>query len=258
MQRYKCTIAYIGTRYAGWQIQEEAKAPLTIQSELEKVLLKVCGKLVRIHGAGRTDAGVHADGQVAHFDCALQKSPKEWEQIFANLLPHDINVYKVEKVEHDFHSRFQAKNKSYAYTLWIGDKSKIPPRLRPFVWPCSKQLDVKSMNAALVYLQGEHDFCALQNVGTRLENTVRTMYHLEIIQGSIWAPSFLQSSLLTFNVKGDGFLKQMVRNMIGLLVAVGQGRLDHNTIPKLLAEKNRPKLPATAPACGLTLMKIEY
>ncbi len=258
MPRYKCTLAYVGTRYAGWQIQEASKAPLTIQGELEKVLHTVFGELVRVHGAGRTDAGVHAEGQVAHFTSPAHakkiKSPQEWEHIFHAMLPPDICVHRVEVAKDDFHSRFSAIGKSYAYTLWT-EYLHMPPRLAPFIWACGK-LDVERMQAALPYLVGKHDFASLQNVGTPIEDTTRILNNLELSQGSPWAVSNLP--LLTINVNANGFLKQMVRNITGLLVAVGQGRFDAQDIPELLAAKNRKLAPPTAPAHGLSLLQVHY
>ncbi len=261
MPRYKCLLAYVGTRYAGWQVQDVKKAPLTIQGELEKVLLKVTGSLVRVHAAGRTDAGVHAEGQVVHFTTEKAKSAQEWEHIFGALLPPDICVQQVHVVTDDFHSRFKSIAKTYRYTLWIHAQDEtalpVPPRLRPFVWSCG-HVDVQRMQGALPYLRGKHDFCALQNVGTPMEDTERTIQRLELGFGSSWAPSEYTPHTLTLEVQGDGFLKQMVRNMTGLLVAVGKGKLLAHDIPQLLAQKHRPKLPATAPACGLTLWRVYY
>ncbi len=257
MPRYKCTIAYVGTRYAGWQIQELSKAPLTIQGELEKVLQKVNGELVRIHGAGRTDAGVHAEGQVAHFTSPATrkaKTPKEWEHIFHSLLPADISVLKVEQVEDDFHSRFSACGKTYAYSLWT-ELLYTPPRLRPFVWTCGK-VNLERMQTAIPYLLGTHDFAGLQNVGTPIQDTVRTLEFLNISHGSPWSAS--NENILTITVKANGFLKQMVRNIAGLLVAIGQNRFDSTHIEQLLHDKNRKKAPATAPAQGLSLIAVHY
>ncbi len=259
MLRYKCTLSYVGTRYAGWQVQEIPKAPLTIQGELEKVLLKVIGEPVRVHGAGRTDSGVHADGQVMHFTLpvsAKEKSTTEWENIFHGLLPTDICVYKVEKVTDDFHSRFCALKKTYTYTLWT-ERNFVPPRLRPFVWAPGR-FDLEAMRKALPYLHGTHDFAALQNVGTPIADTVRTIQTLELTEGSPWAPQTLHPHIITLTAEADGFLKQMVRNITGLLIAVGQGRFQAEAIPALLEAKHRPSAPPTAPPQGLSLVRVHY
>ena len=194
MIRYKCTLSYIGTNYAGWQIQESGqnarKAIPTIQGELERVIFEVTKQNIRIHGAGRTDSGVHAEGQVMHFDLDesypnkrnntnnheilidkdiihksniqynspknTAKSPQEWQNIFHGKLSNDICVYKVEQVSADFHSRFSALKKTYAYTLWLGAYN-IPPRLYPFIWAPGK-INIELMQKALPYLYGTHDF----------------------------------------------------------------------------------------------------
>ncbi len=259
MLRYKCTLSYVGTRYAGWQIQEKPHAPPTIQGELEKVLQHVCRMPIRVHGAGRTDTGVHAEGQVMHFTLPphpKEKSCQEWENIFHGLLPHDICVYKVEKVDDSFHSRFSAQKKTYAYTLWA-QRNFLPPRLRPFVWGTGK-LHLDAMQEAIPHLQGTHDFASLQNVGTPMDNTVRTLHTLTLTQGSPWAPLHMSPHILTLTVEADGFLKQMVRNITGLLVAVGQGRFQAQHIPALLQAKHRPAAPACAPPQGLSLIKVDY
>ncbi len=259
MTRYKCSLSYAGTRYAGWQVQEKPQAPATIQGELEKVLRKVTGEALRVHGAGRTDAGVHAEGQVMHFTLppsCKEKSPSEWENIFHSMLPADICVYQVEKVEQDFHSRFHAIKKTYSYTLWT-QRNFLPPRLRPYVWAPGR-MDVARMQEAVPYLLGKQDFAALQNVGTPISDTTRHVQKLELVHGSPWAPPVYHEHLLTLNVEADGFLKQMVRNITGLLVAVGQGRFDAAAIPALLATKHRPNAPATAPPQGLSLVKVWY
>ncbi len=259
MTRYKCTLSYVGTQYAGWQIQEKPGAPLTIQGELEKVLRKVTSQPVRVHGAGRTDAGVHAEGQVMHFtlpDTSKVRSCSEWENIFYGMLPADICVMKVEEVSADFHSRFSAVQKTYTYTLWT-QRNFLPPRLRPFVW-APGNLAIEAMREALPHLRGTHDFAAMQNVGTPIADTVRTVHTLELSQGSAWAPQALHPHLLTLTAEADGFLKQMVRNITGLLVAVGQGRFKAQDIPALLLAKHRPAAPATAPPQGLSLVKVWY
>ncbi len=259
MPRYKCTLSYVGTHYAGWQIQEKPQAPPTIQGELEKVLRKVTSLPLRVHGAGRTDAGVHAEGQVMHFTLPQESKIRtyaEWENIFHGMLPTDICVTKVEEVDDSFHSRFSALQKTYTYTLWT-QRNFLPPRLRPFVW-APGAVDIAAMQEALPYLLGTHDFASLQNVGTPIADTVRTVQTLSLSQGSSWAPVELHPHLLTLTAEADGFLKQMVRNITGLLVAVGQGRFKAENIPALLEAKHRPLAPATAPPQGLSLVKVWY
>lgn len=256
MPRIRLTVAYVGTRFSGWQIQEKAKAPLTIQGELERVLLLVTGTLIRVHGSGRTDTGVHADAQIAHMDIPEGKGPAHpqgWLRIFNTNLPPDITVLKAEAVPHTFHARFDAVAKAYSYQLWLR-RFDTPPRLSPFVWPCGP-LDMGAVDAALPYLTGTHDFASLQNRGTDIQTTVRTIHRLH------HSPSEALSSdpaNVALRVEANGFLKQMVRNMVGLLVSIGRGRLRPEDIPRILAACDRCAAPVTAPAKGLTLREVYY
>lgn len=253
MPRLRLTLAYVGSRYCGWQIQDKPKPPPTIQGELEKVLTRVCGGLVRVHGAGRTDSGVHADGQVAHADIPEAKAPLDWQRIFNTSLPQDISVLETRWVHDTFHSRFDALHKTYTYQLWL-NRRWMPPLLRPFAWDCGS-LDVDAMQSALPYLLGKHDFRCLQNAGTPIEDTARTIMALEL---SPELALFPRAEALALRVTADGFLKQMVRNMAGLLVAVGRGKFQSDAIPSLLLHGGRPDAPPTAPAQGLTLTSVTY
>ncbi len=256
--RYKCLISYVGTQYCGWQVQEKAKPPPTIQGELERILKKVMGRPVRVHGAGRTDSGVHADGQVAHWDAPAEKAHYDWRRIFNAQLPRDIAVRHVEAVCPSFHSRFDAKAKTYHYTLWT-DKSYVPPRLRPFVWDCGA-VNIEAMRAALPALCGTHDFASLQNVGTPIDDTQRTIsaISLESVAPSALFVPHSADTLLQLRVTADGFLKQMVRNIVGLLVAIGQDKCAASDIAMILAAADRRKAPPTAPPQGLSLHKVYY
>lgn len=256
MARIRLTVAYIGTRYSGWQIQDKPNPPPTIQGELERVVHLVTRQLVRIQGSGRTDAGVHADAQIAHMDvpdATGPPRPEGWLRIFNTNLPDDITVLKAEAVPPEFHCRFDAVGKAYTYQLWTR-RFDTPPRLHPFVWPCGP-LDLDALDAALPYLTGSHDFAALQNAGTDITTTVRTVHRL------YRAPREQLSqdpANVALRVEAGGFLKQMVRNMAGLLVAVGRGRLQPDDIPRILATRDRSKAPVTAPAKGLTLREVFY
>ncbi|MEZ0575950.1 tRNA pseudouridine(38-40) synthase TruA [Halodesulfovibrio aestuarii] len=257
MPRIKITVAYIGTRYVGWQIQPprvEHPQP-TIQGEIEKILTAVTGTLIRVHGSGRTDSGVHADAQVAHFDLSEKWARVNWQKIFTTKLPHDIAVTSVETVDDEFHSRFSAKAKSYTYTLWLKNQYVLPTRY-PFVWKTGP-LDIAAMEAAASYLLGEHDFATYQNAGTEITNTVRT-----ITRFSHNCPEYTQREQLpdelVWTVEASGFLKQMVRNLMGTIVACGRHKIAPESVPKILAAKDRTAAPATAPACGLSMHKVFY
>ncbi|MCT4628224.1 tRNA pseudouridine(38-40) synthase TruA [Halodesulfovibrio sp.] len=257
MPRIKITVAYIGTRYVGWQLQPpRAEHPQpTIQGEIEKVLTAVTGTLVRVHGSGRTDSGVHADEQVAHFDLPENWARVNWQKVFTTKLPHDIAVTSVEIVDDEFHSRFSAKAKSYTYTLWLKSEFILPHRY-PFAWKVGP-LDIAAMEAAASHLLGEHDFATYQNAGTEITNTVRTVTRI-----SHNCPEYAQRSCLphelVWTFEASGFLKQMVRNLMGTLVACGRHKIAPDSVPELLAAKDRTAAPATAPACGLSMHKVFY
>ena len=253
MPRLKLTLAYVGTRYCGWQIQDKPSPPSTIQGELEAVLRRVTGTLVRVHGAGRTDSGVHADAQVAHLDIPEDKAHLDWQRIFNTTLPGDISVLEVRPVPADFHARFDAVDKTYTYQFWMNRRC-MPPRLRPFAWDCGP-LDVECMRAALPHLLGRHEFRSLQNAGTPMEDTVRTITEITLDPALALCPA---PEALALRVTADGFLKQMVRNIAGLLAAVGRRTLQPDAIPGLLQAARRENAPPTAPACGLTLTRVTY
>lgn len=256
MPRICLTVAYIGTRYSGWQIQEKPQPPPTIQGELERVVQLVTGQLVRVHGSGRTDSGVHADAQIAHLDIPDGSGPAQaqgWLRIFNTNLPRDITVLKAESVPPNFHSRYDAIAKAYTYQLWTR-RFDTPPRLFPFVWPCGP-LDMGAVDAALPYLIGAHDFAALQNTGTDISTTVRTVHRLYRAPEEQLSPD---PANIALRIEANGFLKQMVRNIAGLLVAIGRGRLAPEDIPRILASRKRSNAPVTAPAKGLTLREVFY
>lgn len=256
MPRFRLTLAYVGTRCHGWQIQEKPHPPPTIQGELEAVLARVLcqkGQIVRVHGAGRTDSGVHADAQIAHCDIPDAKAHLDWQRIFNTSLAPDICVLDIAPVADTFHARLDAKAKTYTYQLWT-EPRWMPPRLAPFAWNCGP-LDTGRIHAALPYLTGSYDCRSLQNAGTPMENTVRTICNIALDPALALMP---HANALALRVRADGFLKQMVRNMTGLLVAVGRGTLAPENIPALLAACDRRLAPPTAPAHGLCLTNVHY
>jgi len=250
MPRLKLTLAYVGTAYSGWQIQEKASPPPTIQGELELALAKVCGQAVRVFGAGRTDAGVHAEAQVAHCDVPALRSIN-WQAALNVNLPADIRILSAQETADGFHACFDARKKTYRYDLWLA-RQVAPPRLSPFVWACGP-LDLRRLDAALPLLTGRHDFGTFQNKGTAIRDTVRTVLSLRTAYSA-----YCDQAVFSLYVEADGFLKQMARNMAGLLVAVGRGGFDPSRIPTLLAARDRTQAPPTAPAHGLTLVKVDY
>ena len=243
----------MGTRFYGWQRQAVPKGPelRTVQHELELLASRIAGQKVNVHASGRTDTGVHADGQVAHMDVPKSKAGVNWIRAFNTQLPHDVAVAEVIPVDHDFHAQYSALGKLYTYSLWLS-RDYTPPRLRPFVWNCGP-LNLDLMQEAAKHLLGRHDFASLRNVGADYSSTVRTITKAEL------APQDGGQALLTvWRFEADGFLKQMVRNIMGLLADVGRGKLAPDAVPAILNACDRRASPATAPPSGLTLAKVYY
>ena len=255
MPRLKLTIAYVGTAYKGWQTQAVPKAePLpTVQTFLENAVAHVLGEHVHVHGAGRTDSGVHADAQVAHVDIPEQRRGMNWQQALNTLLPRDIRITDAQIVPDTFHAQFSAVRKTYEYRLWLSLRY-TPPKLYPFVWACGP-VDVSRMDEAAQYLLGTHNFASLRNAGTDMATTVRTLLAITRTPGGPISP---ENAELTWYFEANGFLKQMVRNTMGLLVAVGQGKREPGDIPAILAACDRRSAPLTAPAKGLTMKRVWY
>ncbi len=254
MVRLKLTVSYMGDAYAGWQVQAEGRS--TVQKELERALESIVGYPARVHGSGRTDAGVHAEGQVAHVDVPEKKIA--WPRALNAVLPRDIRVLDAVPVPDGFHARYDAVGKEYAYALHTGP-GPVPPRLEPFVWAVPR-LDAESMEAAAVWLTGRHDFASFQNAGTPVADTVREIWSIRREPGR--AGLFLcppEWPVETWFFHGNGFLKQMVRNLTGLLVWAGRGKIAPRAVAACLAARNRRAVPSpTAPAKGLTLLRVDY
>ena len=246
MPRLKLLLAYTGTRYCGWQIQDNAP---TVQGSLEAALKKICIRKIRVHGAGRTDSGVHSLGQVAHCDIPESKSHVAWQKALNALLPKDIAVLSAQYTTNDFHARYSATGKIYSYTLWT-EADYILPQCRDFSWSVGP-LNLEAMLKARNYFLGQRDFASLQNTGTPVKSTVRTTFSL-VPQAGCYPQQ------IVWRISGDGFLKQMVRNIMGCLVSVGKGKLNIAEIPAILEGLERSQAAATAPAQGLCLGKVLY
>ncbi len=260
MARLKITVAYEGTRFAGWQLQamRSGECPLTVQGELERAAAAITCERVVVYGSGRTDSGVHAEAQVCHMDVPEDKAGLDWARALNSLLPPDIRVRSADLAPADFHARFSATGKCYAYSLWMGAQRPLP-RAQAFTWH-TPELDLQRMQAAAAYLVGHHDFASFQNTGTPQDSTVRTLFSVQP-KGGFLGPLQCPEDwpVLTWVFEGNGFLKQMVRNLVGLLVWTGQGKLDPAIVSDILAAKDRKALPSpSAPAQGLTLMRVYY
>lgn len=240
-------LAYDGTNYLGFQIQP--KGP-TIQGILQEVLSQILGHKVKIKSAGRTDAGVHALCQVVHF---LTTSDKPLEVIFRalnGLLPKDISVWLVEEVDFKFHPQRNVLRKTYQY--YIYNSPVRNPLLRLYSWWVPEPLDILAMSACLTELIGTKDFASFRKAGTEVKTTVRTIYSAEFK----WSKE--HKNLLIFEIVGKGFMRYMVRNIVGALVEVGKGKLSLEQFREIIEAKDRKVAPPPAPPQGLILKHIEY
>ena len=246
MKRNLCfLVEYDGSRYNGWQRQ--AGNDNTIQGKLERVLEKMTGTFQEIHGSGRTDAGVHARGQVANVYLDTEMTKEEIHRYLNQYLPEDIRVIKTAVVPERFHSRLWAREKTYAY--WIDTAGKSPVFQRKYIYTLGERLDVEAMRQAAGVLCGTHDFGSFCTGKSKKKSTVRTISSLDIIP---------HGTLLEIRVTGDGFLHNMVRILTGTLIEVGQGKRESGSMEGLLEESNRREAGFTAPAKGLFLMKVVY
>ena len=252
MPRLKVTMAYDGTEFHGWQRQGSGSdQPRTVQSCLERTLFQLSGRNISVHGAGRTDAGVHAEGQAAHFDVPEDKLNLPWLRALNALLPEDVAALAVEQVPDDFHARFQALEKLYAYSICLS-QAALPLRRR-YVWRTGP-LDLAAMKAAAREFIGSRDFAAFQNRGTPVKSAVRNLTEISCLESEL-VRGYKEA---VFLFRADGFLKQMVRNIMGCLVAVGRGGLKVSDVAALLEGRERSEAPATAPAKGLVLKEVIY
>ncbi|MCR2823207.1 tRNA pseudouridine(38-40) synthase TruA [Lederbergia panacisoli] len=245
MQRYKGIVAYDGSGFSGYQIQLNGR---TVQEELEKALRKMHkGNAVSVVASGRTDAGVHAKGQVIHFDSALQLPSERWVNALNGLLPGDVSVMKVVSVAPGFHARFDATGKMYKYVVYTG--SVRDPFKRHYAAFHPFKIDIDKLRKAAELLVGTHDYTSFCSAKTNKENKVRTVSSIEIEQNA---------DEIVFTFTGNGFLYNMVRIMVGTLLGVASGKIELNSIPAILAGRDRILAGKTAPAEGLYLWEVYY
>lgn len=242
----KLTLEYDGTAYMGWQLQPRVP---TIQGELESRLERILGKPHRVHGAGRTNAGVHARGQVAHLHTQHPMTAETLKKALNALLPPDIVVRALEQVPATFHARFQEHRKLYAYQLWL--RPERSPFMARYAWHLPKGLDLLAMQQALTLLEGTHDFGAFRAADCGAQHAVRTLYAARVVQH---APA----GLVKIELEGNGFLKHMVRNIVGTVVEVGQGRRSLASFAEVFEGRARTRAGKTAPAEGLWLEWVAY
>lgn len=244
IKRVRLIVAYDGSNYHGWQIQKNG---ITIESELNRVLNELLHEPVQVMGASRTDAGVHALCNVAVFDTVSRMPAEKFSYALNQRLPEEIRIQKSEEVAPDWHPRYCESRKTYEYRIYRGE-FPMPVR-RLYTYFTYRPLDVERMRKAAVFLEGEHDFQSFCQVGAQVESTVRTVYSIQIEE---------QGPELVIRVCGNGFLYNMVRIIAGTLMEVGQGKREPESMGEILAARNRSAAGATAPACGLTLVKYEF
>lgn len=245
MGNYRIVIQYDGTRYRGWQGQNSTD--LTIQGKIENVLGSFAGKPVEVTGSGRTDAGVHAHGQVANFHLEKEADSKVLLNYFNRYLPEDIAVLSAEKVDGRFHSRYHATAKTYLYRIHTGSIPDVFERKYVYGYPVP--LDTGRMRRAAELLAGTHDFRSFCGNRKIKKSTVRTIYEIRVDE--------LEHEVRIY-FTGDGFLQNMVRILTGTLIEIGDGRREPEDITNILEKKDRTAAGYTVPACGLTLLSVEY
>lgn len=250
----KITLAYDGTRYVGWQRQSEGTS---VQGLLEEALARFEGRPTTVHGAGRTDAGVHALGQVASAQLSGGHDTLELLRGLNTSLPADVRVLQVDEVADNFHARFSARSKTYRYA--IRNAPIVSPFEYPFVWHVADRLDVAAMRAAAAALAGTHDFACFRSTGQEARRgTTRTITRSEILNTYQLPTTDDQPGLVAYEVTATGFLRHMVRAIAGTLVDVGRGRRSPDSMAALLDGRARADAGMTAPSQGLFLVSVTY
>jgi tRNA pseudouridine38-40 synthase len=260
MSTFKLTLAYDGSEFSGWQRQPERR---TVEGELERAWLEITGEEVRFSAAGRTDAGVHAAGQVAGVESTTRLPPETLVHALDAQLPPDVAVRSVQQAPDGFHATHDAKSKRYRYVIY--NDPRRPVFYRHTAWHIPAPLNVQAMHLAGQALAGKHDFASFQSAGSPRESTVRTIFAVDVArpgagQGRAGdAQHDAEANALIFiEVEGDGFLYNMVRSIVGTLVAVGRGKRPAEGIGDVLAARDRTAAGETAPAHGLSLLWVRY
>jgi tRNA pseudouridine38-40 synthase len=245
MPRYKLTIEYDGTPFVGWQVQDNGAS---VAGEVENAIEKFSGERAALYGAGRTDAGVHALGQVAHVDLA-----KDWESdtvrdaINAQLRPHPIAVLSAERMAEDFHARFSAAKRHYLYRT-LNRRADLALE-RDRAWKIARPLDAGAMHEAAQHLVGHHDFTTFRSTECQAKSPIKTLDQLDVVRAG---------DEIRIAVSARSFLHNQVRSMVGSLALVGEGRWSGDDLRKALEAKDRTACGPVAPACGLYLVRVDY
>lgn len=245
MKRVKLVVAYDGTAYHGWQLQPKE---ITVERVLNQAISDLTGEDIQVIGASRTDAGVHARGNVAVFDTASKIPGEKFSYALNQRLPEDVVIQLSEEVSEDFHPRHCESVKTYEYTIL--NRTFPLPEYRHSAYFYYGPLDMDNMREAAHFFVGRHDFAAFCSAGAQVKSTVREIYSLEVMREPL--------DIIKIRVTGNGFLYNMVRIIAGTLLQIGQGRLEVSAISEIIASGDRGRAGATAPAHGLTLLGIEY
>ncbi|MBI4430195.1 MAG: tRNA pseudouridine(38-40) synthase TruA [Candidatus Omnitrophica bacterium] len=240
----KLVVSYDGTDFFGFQLQPRHR---TVQEVLEVAIKRILRETVRVHPAGRTDTGVHANAQVVHFLTRTRIPVNKLPQALNSALPEDVRVLNAQHMPKTFHARFSARFKQYEYAVY--NSEIVPPLLRRTVYRFPFALDVRQMRKGAKILEGRHDFRSFQGKANGQENTVRRIRHLRVSKSG---------KFVCFTVEGDGFLTNMVRNLVGTLLLVGRKKLSLNDLSQILKSRDRRLAGPTVPALGLTLVKVIY
>lgn len=244
MRNIKLTIEYDGTDYVGWQRQKNGTS---IEETLERAIRKITDEELRIIGASRTDAGVHAKGQVANFFTLSNIPEAKFSSAINSKLPKDIVIMDSHEVNLDFHSRYSSIGKKYSYNI-LNRKQPVA-YLRDFVENCPYDLNFELMSVAANAFLGKHDFAAFKSTGSSAKTSIRTISKIELIRNE---------DLITMDIEGDGFLYNMVRIIAGTLIEIGRGRIPWDSIPDIIKSQDRGRSGKTAGASGLCLEKVYY
>jgi tRNA pseudouridine38-40 synthase len=250
---FRLTLEYDGSGFAGWQVQPDGVR--TVQGELEAAVLRVAGAATRAHGAGRTDAGVHAEGQVANLKLETALSALSLQRALNAVLPEDLAVVSAEIAPEAFHARHHARSKLYRYRIWNGPRRS--PLRAARSWWVKRALDPDAMARAGLHLLGSHDFASFQAVGSDAETTLRTLTRCDVV-AVMAATEPRARGEIEIRVEGSGFLRHMVRILAGTLVQVGSGRREPGSLAAVLAARDRRAAGPTAPPQGLTLVRVDY
>lgn len=242
--RFFITFSYDGSKYKGYQKQPRKR---TVQSELEKALKQInANKKVSVSSSGRTDAGVHAYNQYAHFDLKINITPSKLKTALNSILPEDIYIKGAKVVEDDFHARFDVKSKEYIYKINMGEYNPIE---KDYVYQYCKELDLDEIKRALKYIEGTHNFKSFVKGDDIKESYERTIMQTKLTRND---------NQITISLLGDGFMRYMVRNIVGLLIEIGEGKYKSKDIIDILKAEDRTKSGKCAPACGLYLNDVYY